>query len=106
MASNRNYRARRRLTSQYTPYPIARRGRPAPAIGPGAPRIWPGALEQFPLPLQALAVGEPVIRIKVKTAAEGKDKVSFFICILLHATRQGKEISKLHEFKQELSKIK
>lgn len=74
----RTYRARRRRTSQYTPYPIARIGRPAPAIGPGAPLVWPGASEQFPLPLQAEAGGAVVIaRVKAKAAAERTPQVTF-----------------------------
>lgn len=46
----------------------------------------PGAFSQFPLPLQANAVGEPIVRTKLKAAAESKDVVSFID--LLHATHQ------------------
>jgi hypothetical protein len=49
------FEPRRRLTSQYTPYPIASTGNPAPKTGPGAPLnlLWPGAFSQLPFPLHA-----------------------------------------------------
>jgi hypothetical protein len=46
---------------------------------PGASALFirPGAFSQFPLPLQANAVGEPIVRTIVKAAADNKPEVSF-----------------------------